>query len=32
MYGGKGDLRTAKKLRKQLKELKITYGTIATDD
>ena len=29
---GKRDLRTAKKLRKQLKELYITYGSIATDD
>ena len=29
---GKRDLRTAKKLRKQLKELDITYDSIATDD
>ena len=29
---GKRDLRTAKKLRKQLKELNITYDSIATDD
>ena len=29
---GKRDLRTAKKLRKQLKELDITYDYIATDD
>jgi len=29
---GKRDLKTAKKLRKQLKELNITYASIATDD
>ena len=29
---GKRDLRTAKKLKKQLKELNITYDSIATDD